>query len=343
LSKLFCSYICPIGTISEWFGKLGDKIKVRITIKGILDKVLRSLKYVLLFITLYYTLDSSELFCKKFDPYYAVATGFDMDVVVLWASIGIFLVIIASVFIRLFWCKYICPFGALANVFKFTGFFIAVLLIYIIILKFGIELSYVWPLAVACVGGYIIEISNFKNRFFPVAKITRNNNTCTDCQLCSINCPQAIDVANVDVVRDADCNLCSECIISCPAKDTLQINKRKQLKWLPPISVVVLTALGMYIGTFFEVPTIDQQWYEPAKIAKAEVYSRSDLKNITCYGSSVSFANQMRKVNGVMGVQTYVGSKTVKIFYDPQLLDETKIEEAIFTAQKSPIRTMAKD
>jgi len=55
LSKLFCSYICPIGTFTEWMGKLGRKFKVHITIKGKTDKILRLLKYVLLFITFYFT------------------------------------------------------------------------------------------------------------------------------------------------------------------------------------------------------------------------------------------------------------------------------------------------
>jgi len=47
-SKLFCGYICPIGTFSEWLGKLGDRLKIRITFSGIVDKLLRSLKYILL-------------------------------------------------------------------------------------------------------------------------------------------------------------------------------------------------------------------------------------------------------------------------------------------------------
>ena len=29
---------------------------------------------------------------------------------------------------------------------------------------------------------------------------------------------------------------------------------------------------------FFEVPTIDQKWYAPSELAKAEVYTRSGLK-----------------------------------------------------------------
>lgn len=342
-SKLFCSFICPIGTVSEWLGKIGDKLKIRISISGIFDKLLRSLKYILLFVTFYYTFDSSELFCKKFDPYYAITTGFSMDVAVLWASIAIFLVIIGSVFIRLFWCKYLCPFSALSNLFKFTGFFVLLMLLYFVLLYFGIELSYVWPLAIGCIGGYIIEISRFKTRFFPIAKITRNENSCTDCQLCSKKCPQGIDVANAIVVRDVDCNLCSDCVVVCPVKDTLQINKSNKLKWLAPIATIILIVVSLYVSSFFEVPTIDQKWYSPSEMENAEVFTRSGLKSMKCYGSSTAFANQMRKVKGVMGVSTFVGTHTVKIYFDPNQITEKQLEEAIFVPSKTAIRPITKD
>ncbi len=68
-SKLFCSYICPIGTISEWFGSLGEKLKLRLTIKGITDKLLRSLKYVLLFLTFYFTLGRVSFFARSMIPF----------------------------------------------------------------------------------------------------------------------------------------------------------------------------------------------------------------------------------------------------------------------------------
>lgn len=341
-SKLFCSYICPVGTISEWLGKLGDKLKVRITIKGIADKVLRSLKYILLFITLYYTFQSNELFCKKFDPYFAVSTGFSADVVVLYAVIAIVLVVLGSVFIRLFWCKYICPLGAISNIFKFTGFFVGILVIYLLLLKFGIEISYVWPLAVACLGGYIIEITGFFGKVFPLVKITRNEDTCTSCQLCSRKCPQAIDVANMKVVRDADCNLCSECISVCPVADTIQINKKKSLRWLAPVATIGLVVAGIFLGSLWEVPTIDQKWADDDAIANAKIFSQSGLKNIKCYGSSMAFASKMKQVDGVLGVATYVKHHRVKVYYDPAKLDETKIQKSLFTPSGTLLRSLKK-
>jgi polyferredoxin len=339
-SKLFCAYICPIGTISEWLGTLGDKFKVRITIKGVTDKIFRSLKYILLFITFYFTLESNELFCKKFDPYYAVSTGFSMDVVLLYASFAIALVIIGSVFIRLLWCKYVCPLGAVSNIIKFSWFFIGVIGIYIILLKLGLSIHYAWPLGIASVGGYLLEIFGEKLTFASVAKITRNEITCTDCQLCSRRCPQAIDVANLKVVNDIDCNLCSECIIVCPVKDTLQINKRTNLKWLPVVATVCLIVIGLLLSTYWELPTINQIWAGKSEMEKSKVFTQLGLKNIKCYGSSMAFAAQMKDLKGVLGVSTYVTSHTVKVWYDPAILSNEKIQASIFTPNKVSIRLL---
>lgn len=342
LSKLFCSYICPVGTVSEWLGKLGDKLKVRITIKGLVDKIFRSLKYILLFVTLYYTFQSNELFCKKFDPYFAVASGFNLDVAVLYAVIGILLVILGSVFIRLFWCKYICPLGAISNIFKFTGFFLGVLVLYFLLLKFGVDINYIWPLAVACIGGYVIEISGKYGKVFPLVKITRNEETCTGCQLCSRKCPQAIDVASMKVVREADCNLCSECVSVCPEKGTIQINRKNSLRWLAPVATIVIIVAGIFLGSLWEVPTIDQKWVGKNEISNAKIFTQSGLKNIKCYGSSMAFASKMQQVDGVLGVATYVKHHRVKVYYDPNKLNEAKIQKLLFTPSKLVLKTLGK-
>ncbi len=343
-SKLFCAFICPVGTVSEWLGKLGKRMKVRLTVTGIADKALRSLKYILLFVTLYFTFQSNELFCKKYDPYFGLATGFGADVVLLYAIAAIVVVVLGSVFIRLFWCKYLCPLGAISNIFKFTIFFVAVLGIYLIlVLAAGMEISYVWPLAVACAGGYAIELAGQKSRFFPVAKITRSNETCTDCKLCSKKCPQAIDVASVESVKHVDCNLCGDCLLVCPVKNTLTINRKKSLKWSPVIVTVALVILGISLGSVWEIPTINQQWGEAEQIAKAGIFTRDGLKSIKCYGSSMAFANKMRDVEGIYGVATYVKRHGVKLYYDSALLDSAKIAELLFTPQRQPIRPLPKE
>lgn len=340
--KLFCSFICPIGTLSEWLGKLGDKLKIRFTISAVFDKILRSLKYILLFTTLFYTLQSNELFCKKFDPYYALASGFNTDVVVLYAIFAIVLVVLGSVFIRMFWCKYLCPLGAISTIFKFSLFFIVTIGVYLSLLKFGIRVSYLWPLAVASLGAYILEIWEPKRTIFPLTKITRNSTTCTHCKLCSDKCPQGIDVASLTQVKHADCNLCGDCLQICPVKNTLTINNRKELKYLPIIAVVICVTLGIILGKVWEIPTINLKWGEPNEIESAEIFTQSGLKNIKCYGSSMAFANKMKQIPGVYGLATYVKHHRVKIYYNSTILSNKKLQKLLFTPRKKTINTIAK-
>jgi len=339
-SKLFCAFICPVGTFSEWLGKIGDRFRVRYTITGKADLILRILKYGLLFVTFYFTLQSNELFCKKFDPYYAAVTGFSSDVVVWYAVVSLVVVVAGSVFVRLFWCKYLCPLAALSNIFKFAGFFIAVVAVWLISLRAGAVVSYVWPLAILSVGGFLIEVSGLKSYFLPAVKITRNSNSCIHCGICARKCPQAIDVDKTDVVRHVDCNLCSDCVVACPVPDTLQINRRNSLKWLSPVATLVLVAAGIALGSVWELPTIDQRWGDDETMEKAEIYEQAGLKNVKCFGSSTSFANRMREVDGVLGVATFVKGHRVRVYYDGDKLDPEKIQAAIFTPLKNTLHSL---
>jgi NAD-dependent dihydropyrimidine dehydrogenase PreA subunit len=341
-SRLFCGYICPLGTIGEWIGKLGEKLKVRITPKGFVDYALRLLKYVLLFITFYFTLKSSELFCKKFDPYYAVASGFNTDVVLLWALLAIVALVVGSMFIRLFWCRYLCPLGALSAIFKFSWWFLGIIAVYAVLLIVGLEIPYIYPLVVITAGGYILEVARMKKVWPDPVHITRNTETCIDCGLCSETCPQGIDVASMKKVTHTDCTLCGDCLNACPEKDTLQINKRN-MKWLPAVVLGVLIILGVAAGTLFELPTIDQKWGTPEQIESAGVFEMSGLKNIKCFGSSTAFANQMRRVDGIYGVSTYVASHTVHILYDTTMYNDEKLQKMIFVPVKKVIEPVAKD
>jgi len=104
-SKLFCSFLCPLGTITEWLGKFGRKFKVNFNMPSAADKALRSVKYILAFLVIYKTGTTSELFCKVFDPYFASVNQMDPDTSVLWASVAIIALIVGSLFVRQFWCR----------------------------------------------------------------------------------------------------------------------------------------------------------------------------------------------------------------------------------------------
>ncbi len=331
ISKLFCSYICPIGTFTEWLGRISSRYKLRYTITGLADDLLRSLKYVLLFITFYFSVSSSELFCKKFDPYYAIFSGFDGDVTVAYAIPAILITIFGSFLIRQFWCKYLCPLGAAANIFAFAPVFAAISLVYWLIIRFtSWELHWAWYLGVVCAAGLLMEIFRRKGLYFPVMKITRNEEICTDCKICDKVCPYAIKVSEMDSVKHIDCHMCVDCIVNCPEKGALTVNRRP-LRWLPAASVVLLIAVGLLLAARWELPTIDVRWGTEQQFEHSEIYEQNGLKSVRCFGSSKSFAGQMEKVEGVLGVQTFARRFGVKIFFDPAITNATRIREAIFT------------
>lgn len=336
-SKLFCSFICPVGTVSEWLGKAGEKLKVRFTITGYADLLLRGIKYAILFLTVYYTISSSELFCRKFDPYYAAVTGFGGDVSFTWGLLAIIAVVAGSFFVRLFWCKYLCPVGAISNIFRFFITFILVTTGFVLLRLTGITISFVWPLALICLIAYMLEFYSLRSAVFPLVRIKRHPEICTNCRLCDKYCPMAINVESVSDVKHIDCHLCGDCIQVCPEKGALTINKRGK-KWLPAAITIILIASGILIGKTFEIPTLSLYWGDKSEREKMVLYSRSGLKNVKCYGSSIAFANQVRNLTGVTGVTTYVKTNTVEILYNSELTDTLAIQKAIFSPVKVALR-----
>ena len=344
-SKLFCGYLCPLGTLSEVMARLRKKMKIKeinIPSGGIADKALRIIKYFLLFIIFYFTIGSSELFCKHFDPYYAMATGFTGEIT-LWMSLtAIVLLFCGSFFVNMFWCRYICPLGAISHIFKFTLWFAAFVLLFVILGLLGLAIPWVWILAIACLAFYLVEITVGKTKCLPLLKITRNTETCDNCGVCTKKCPYHIEVHKVQYVRNIDCTLCGECISHCCQK-SLQINRSKKMRWIPAMLVVLLFALALWLGNTWELPTINERWGELPEDVKLEMVEMTGLRSVKCFGSSKAFSAQMKKVSGVYGVATYVRKHTVHIYYNPAETNKDNIATAVFTPFSNKLSTPPAD
>lgn len=336
VGKLFCSFVCPIGTISEWLGRLGDKLRIRRDITGFWDRGLRGLKYILLFVTIYFTMTSSELFCKKFDPYFAAANLFNnSDIVLYFAIPAVLLTIAGALFFRLFWCKYLCPLGAFSNIFLNVVSAGVVILLYLAINYFGAGLNFAWLLGGLVLSGWINETGFMKSYLLPFPKITRTTTTCSSCGICDTKCPQGINISATETVRHIDCNLCSDCVHSCPLKQVITIKQKKGFKHLAPVTVVILIAVSLAMASFFEFTTVSLRWgKQPAQV---QVYSRTGIKTINCYGSSMALAGSLEGIPGIYGVDTYAKSHSVKIYYDHNIISEQEVQSALFTPAKTEL------
>lgn len=112
---VFCGWLCPLGTVQEWTGRLGRKIfkgRHNRFIKYSIDKYLRFTRYLVLVFVIYITAKSSLLLFTNIDPYYALFNFWKSDVTPQ-SIIILAVVLILSLFVERPWCKYACPFGAL--------------------------------------------------------------------------------------------------------------------------------------------------------------------------------------------------------------------------------------
>jgi polyferredoxin len=112
---VFCGWVCPLGTIQEWFAGIGRKIfkkrRYNHFIPARIDRWLRYSRYFVLAWILYMTATSGKLLFSNVDPYYALFNFWSSELAV-GGLIVLGLTLLASLFIERPWCKYACPYGA---------------------------------------------------------------------------------------------------------------------------------------------------------------------------------------------------------------------------------------
>jgi polyferredoxin len=119
LKKAFCSWLCPVGTFSEVLWNLGRRIFGRNSrLPRCFDIPLRGLKYLLLglFVAVIGVLSAEALEDFMATPYGLVADVKMLNFfrnIGLTAAIVIGLLMLLSMLVQNFWCRYLCPYGAL--------------------------------------------------------------------------------------------------------------------------------------------------------------------------------------------------------------------------------------
>lgn len=116
--RTFCGWICPLGTLGELSAKIGNRLGIRKSeLPPAIDSRLRYLKYVIFLVIIYFTWKMGTLVWRDYDPWVAymhLSSGFSEMAEKPWAFIILFgAVILASFKIERFWCRYLCPLGAL--------------------------------------------------------------------------------------------------------------------------------------------------------------------------------------------------------------------------------------
>jgi polyferredoxin len=117
--KSFCGWLCPVGTVSEYLWRLGRRLFRRnFRLPRRLDVGLRSLKYLLLGLFLYAVVSMPVPAIRAFleGPYGIVD---DVKMLNFFRLLGvtggvvIAMLVAGSILVQNFWCRYLCPYGAM--------------------------------------------------------------------------------------------------------------------------------------------------------------------------------------------------------------------------------------
>jgi polyferredoxin len=209
--KAFCSWLCPVGSVSEYLWRLGRFIFRRnFQPPRWADVALRSPKYLLLGFFAYVIANmSAEAIAEFLGSSYALIVDVRMLNFFRYlsgtAAYVVLVLAILSICVQNLWCRYLCPYGA------FLGL-----------------ASMLSPM-----------------------RISRVESTCIDCAKRAKACPSALPVDKLVQIRSAECTGCLECVAVCRAKDTLNatafynLNKRHAIPAWGVAAGVVLLFLGL--------------------------------------------------------------------------------------------------
>jgi polyferredoxin len=185
VKKGFCSWICPIGFLSDLLAKLHTNVfKRKLNLPVFVDLLLRSIKYLLagFFIwSIFYKMPINSIEQFIVSPYNQFA---DIKMLKFFTDISntalIVIIVLSflSFIIPYFWCRYLCPYSAVLGILS----------------------------------------------FFSIGKIKRNPKNCIDCGRCEKNCPGLIKIRQKTAINSSECSACMTCIKNCPEKSVLHFS-----------------------------------------------------------------------------------------------------------------------
>lgn len=122
MKRAFCAWLCPVGTLSEYLWKAGRKLFGRnLTPPRWLDIPLRSIKYLLMAFFVFivgFKMPTAAIGDFMSGPYGILA---DVKMLHFFTHMGTTAVIVIgvlmllSMLIKNFWCRYACPYGAVMS------------------------------------------------------------------------------------------------------------------------------------------------------------------------------------------------------------------------------------
>ena len=178
MGRFFCGYLCAFGSMGDFIWFLSRKLRKKSSAIGEkADKILKSLKYILLVLIVVFVwilgiaqIDSTASPWTIFGMYVSLNGWPAADYLLTVGALFLLLILIGSFFVERFFCRYLCPLGA-----------------------------------------FYAVISRLR-----LFKIDKPRTQCGKCRVCTNSCPMGIPLYKYDVNRSGECINCFACTERCP-------------------------------------------------------------------------------------------------------------------------------
>ena len=293
--KAFCSWLCPVGTVSEWLGMLARRFRRRGSGRGPdapgmfeppprVDSAARWLRLAILVAVVAATVGTSELVFRPYDPYY-VLFSFHGHEVQWWSYPLVAALLALAVVIPMAWCRYLCPLGCV-----------------------------LWP-------------------FSRVAwlRLRRSPEACSGCGRCDRVCPHGLAVSAVTEVRSGECTLCLECTRVCDRARALTLQPARLDRPLPGWFLVLPLAFAVAAGLLtaeWVVFASFQRTYSTAQ-PRSTASALFTVDGVRCVDTAQMAAAQLDEVAGVLTLTAHASDRQLRITYDPAQTGPEAIRQAL--------------
>jgi ferredoxin len=110
--RVFCAGVCPLGAIQELTGLKPVRLP------GIIETLLASIPFIYLALAVVFAATNSQFFICKYDPFVGIFRLNAPYTMVIFGG----LLLIAGIFLNRPYCRFLCPYGVLLNIFsRFAG------------------------------------------------------------------------------------------------------------------------------------------------------------------------------------------------------------------------------
>ncbi|MFQ5963948.1 MAG: 4Fe-4S binding protein [Candidatus Scalinduaceae bacterium] len=288
----FCSWICPVGTISEWEWRFGDWLK---------SKFNNRLKNLLEIFPVKLTCGLSMIATPIIALMILEVINFDSFKILYFKSFNLFMVMISFMVIAL-----VLPFvlprkiwparleDSIARAWKYSilAFFVINILVKmpaqqleimftnvpfmkvadVRMLKFFLNLSTFAAVVILTMLVFSIFNKNYWCRYFcpygamigvigwaSSLRIVRDREKCIDCGKCTKACPVFIVVENKKAVYNCECLTCYDCVNACPVNGALDmkvVGIGKKIHY----AVYACLVVGLFV-VFMNTARFTGYWY----------------------------------------------------------------------------------